>query len=198
MLNILFYFFSIVLLFSSLLVVVGYNSIISVLFLILSFLVSAILLLLLECEFLSLILVTVYVGAVAVLFIFVLMMLETKLTNLNKNFLLYFPFGFFINCLFFFEIITSMSNNFSSNPYSLNSNFLYMNYCIWYAKLDMLTEVEVFGQILYTHFVLQFLIVGFILFLALVGVVYLVSNSTNRSLKTQTVFHQLSRNSVIF
>ena len=198
MLNILFYFFSIVLLFSSLLVVVSYNSIISVLFLILSFLVSAILLLLLECEFLSLILVTVYVGAVTVLFIFVLMMLETKLTNLNKNFLLYFPFGFFINCLFFFEIITSISNNFSSNPYSLNSNSLYMNYCIWYGKLDMLTEVEVFGQILYTHFVLQFLIVGFILFLALVGVVYLVSNSTNRSSKPQNVFHQLSRNSVIF
>ena len=198
MLNILFYFFSIVLLLSSLLVVISYNSIISVLFLILSFLVSAILLLLLECEFLSLILITVYVGAVAVLFIFVLMMLETKLTNLNKNFFLYFPFGFFINCLFFFEIITSISNNFLSNPYSLNYNLSYMNYCTWYGKLDVLTDVEVFGQILYTHFVLQFLIVGFILFLALVGVVYLVSNSINRSSKTQTVFHQLSRNPVIF
>lgn len=198
MLNVLFYFFSIVLLLSSVSVVVSYNSIISVLFLILSFLVSSILLLLLECEFLSLIIVTVYVGAVAVLFIFVLMMLETKLTNLNKNLLLYFPFGLFINCLFFFEIITSISNNFPSNPYSFNYNLLYVDYFAWYSKLDVLTDVEVFGQILYTHFVLQFLIVGFILFLALVGVVYLVSNSINRSSKTQAVFHQLSRNSVIF
>ncbi len=198
MLNILFYFFSIVLLFSSLTVVVSYNSIVSVLFLILSFLVSSVLLLLLECEFLALIIVTVYVGAVAVLFIFVLMMLETKLTNLNKNFLLYFPFGVFINCLFFFEIMSSILNNFSSNPYFFSSNFLHINYLTWYGKLDALTDVEVFGQMLYTHFVLQFLIVGFILFLALVGVVYLVSNSINKSPKNQTVFYQLSRNSEIF
>jgi NADH-quinone oxidoreductase subunit J len=195
MLNLLFYFFSIVLLLSALAVVLTHNSIVSVLFLVLSFLISAILLILLECEFLALMLIIIYVGAVAILFLFVLMMLETKLKNLNKNIFIYFPFGVFINAVFFIEITNSISNSFLANPYI--NNFLYNTYCSWYGKVDSITDIEVFGSILYTHYVLQFLVVGFILFLALVGVVFLTSNSVKNH-KNQVVFHQLSRNSVIF
>ena len=195
MLNLLFYFFSIVLLLSALSVVLTHNSIVSVLFLVLSFLISSILLILLECEFLALMLIIIYVGAVAILFLFVLMMLETKLKNLNKNIFLYFPFGVFINIIFFIEITSSISNNFLSNPYV--NNFLYNIYCSWYGKVDSLTDIEVFGHILYTQYVLQFLVVGFILFLALVGVVFLTSTPI-KNYKTQIVFYQLSRNSVIF
>ena len=64
----------------------------------------------------------------------------------------------------------SISNNFFSNSYYLDS--LYTKYCIWYGKIDSFTDIEMFGQILYTHFVLQFLIVGFILFMALVVAIY--------------------------
>jgi NADH-quinone oxidoreductase subunit J len=198
MLNILFYLFSIFLLLSSLVIVFSYNSIVSVLFLILSFLISAILLLLLECEFLALLLITIYVGAVAVLFLFILMMLETKLTNLSKKLTLYFPFGIFVSVLFFFEVLFCVSESFEVNAYSHFFSFLRIDYCNWYSKIDSLTDVEVFGHILYTHFVLQFLMVGFLLFLALVGVVYLSVNSTERKSKNQAVFHQLSRNPTVY
>ena len=195
MLNLLFYFFSIVLLLSSLAVVLTQNSVVSVLFLVLSFLISSIILILLECEFLALMLIIIYVGAVAILFLFVLMMLETKLKNLNKNIFLYFPFGVFINIIFFIEIINFISKNYLYNPYI--NNFLYNNYCNWYGKVDSLIDIEVFGYILYTQYILQFLVVGFILFLSLVGVVFLTSNPI-KNYKNQVVFYQLSRNSIIF
>ena len=195
MLNLLFYFFSIILLLSALAVVLTHNSIVSVLFLVLCFLVSSILLILLECEFLALMLIIIYVGAVAILFLFVLMMLETKLKNLNKNIFIYFPFGVFINLVFCIEITNSISNSFLQNPYK--NNFLYNTYCSWYGKVDYLTDIEVFGNILYTQYVLQFLVVGFVLFLALIGVVFLTSNPI-KNYKSQVVFYQLSRNSIIF
>lgn len=88
------YFIFFLLIFSSLAIVTTYNSIISVLFLVLSFLISDILLILLECEFLALMLIIVYVKAVAVLFLFVVMMLETKIKTLNRVLFVYFPFEF--------------------------------------------------------------------------------------------------------
>ena len=129
MLNILFYLFSIFLLLSSLVIVFSYNSIVSVLFLILSFLISAILLLLLECEFLALLLITIYVGAVAVLFLFILMMLETKLTNLSKKLTLYFPFGIFVSVIFFLEVLFCVSDSFEVNSYNYFFSFLRIDYC---------------------------------------------------------------------
>ena len=197
MVNVLFYFFSSILVFSSLAIVFTYNSIISVLFLVLSFLISAILLVLLKCEFLALMLIIVYVGAVAVLFLFVLMMLETKVKYLNKSLIVYFPFGILLNIIFFFEVINSVSTDILSNSY-LSYNYLIPNYNSYINLMNNLTDIQVFGHILYTHFVLQFLIAGFVLFLVLVGVVFLTANPIYKNHKNQTVFYQLSRNSVIF
>lgn len=197
MVNILFYFFSFILVLSSLAIVFSYNSIISVLFLVLSFLISSVLLIVLKCEFLALMLLIVYVGAVAVLFLFVLMMLETKVKNLNKSLLIYFPFGILLNIIFLFEIINSVSTNVLSNSY-LSYSYLIPNYTTYINLIDNVTDIQVFGHILYTHFVLQFLIVGFVLFLVLVGVVFLTANPIYKTHKTQTVFYQLSRTSIIF
>lgn len=198
MVNILFYFFSFILILSSLAIITTYNSIISVLFLVLSFLISAILLILLECEFLALMLVIVYVGAVAVLFLFVLMMLETKVKNLNKNLLVYFPFGVLLNSIFFFEIMNSVSINFLPTSYLYSNYFISYDYINYFNQVNNSTDIQVFGHILYTHFVLQFLIVGFVLFLVLVGVVFLTANPIYKNHKDQTIFYQLSRNSIIF
>lgn len=198
MVNILFYFFSFILIFSSLAIVTTYNSIISVLFLVLSFLISSILLILLECEFLALMLVIVYVGAVAVLFLFVLMMLETKVKNLNKSLFVYFPFGVLLNSIFFFEILNTVSKSFLPTSYLYNNYFISYDYLNYFNQINNSNDIQVFGHILYTHFVLQFLIVGFILFLVLVGVIFLTANPIYKNHKNQTVFYQLSRNSIIF
>lgn len=191
MLNVLSYTFLFLLGTSSLCVVLLQNTFFALLFLILSFLLTSVILFFLECEFLALILIIVYVGAVAVLLLFVLMMLETKLKSLSRDIIKYFPFGVFMNGIFFFELFNLITRNFSKNL-SYGSSF-FDNYLNWYFKLDALTDLEVYGQLLYTQFVLQVLVVGLILFLALVGVVFLVSKPLSSSSKSQTSFCQLSR-----
>jgi NADH-quinone oxidoreductase subunit J len=191
MLNVLSYAFFFLLGVSSLCVVLLQNTFFALLFLILSFLLTSIILFFLECEFLALILIIIYVGAVAVLLLFVLMMLETKIKSLSKDIVRYFPFGVMINGVFFFELVSLISRSFSENSY-LNS-FSFNNYLNWYVKLDSLTDLEVYGQLLYTQFVLQVLIVGLILFLALVGVIFLTTKPIYKNFKSQTSFCQLSR-----
>lgn len=177
---------------SSLCVVFLQNTFFALLFLIFSFLLTSMILFFLECEFLALILIIVYVGAVAVLLLFVLMMLDTKLKSMSKDVLKYFPFGVFLTGIFFFQFVNLISRSFFSNSYY--QSFSLNSYFNWYQNLDSITDLEVYGQILYTQFVLQLLIVGLILFLALVGVIFLTSKSgNNKHFKTQTSFCQLSR-----
>jgi NADH-quinone oxidoreductase subunit J len=191
MINVLSYGLFFLLGFSSLCVVFLQNTFFALLFLIFSFLLTSIILFFFECEFLALILIIIYVGAVAVLLLFVLMMLETKLKSFSKDVFKYFPFGVFITGVFFVQFINLVSNSFSNNLYS--KSFSLNSYLNWYQTIDSITDLEVYGQLLYTQFVFQVLIVGLILFLSLVGVVYLTLKSGKRGFKTQTSFCQLSR-----
>lgn len=189
--NFLFYVFSTILLLSSLMVIVVQNSVYSVLFLVLSFVSAASLLLLFECEFLALIFVIIYVGAIAVLFLFIVMMLDIKIATSSKDTIKYFPVGFVIGAIFLVEIFLIITENFKSNPYSQTGITNY--YVNWYDKLDFFTDIESLGQIMFTQYVLQFLIAGNILLLATVAVVVLTIN-TNPKNKTQVIFKQVSRN----
>ena len=191
--NILFYLFSTTLVLSSIMVVFSKNTIYSVLFLVLSFLSASSVLFLFKCEFISLIFILIYVGAIAILFLFVVMMLDLKDYNLKKDTLKYFPFGLFIGSVFFFEIVLVIENTFTINPYTNSSltNF-YVN---WYDKLDTFIEIKSIGQVLYTQFVLQFLVAGNILLLATLAAVVLTSSTDSTiNYKTQIIFKQLSRN----
>ena len=119
--NLFFYFFSFILLTSSLLTVFSQNSIYSVLFLVLSFVASSSLLFLLECEYISLIFIIIYVCAIAVLFLFVVMMLDVKTVYSTKDLLKYFPFGSFIGTIFLIEILCSVPSIFEAlNPYDIS------------------------------------------------------------------------------
>ena len=175
-------------------VITAQNSIYSVLFLVLSFLSAASLLFLLKCEFLSLIFILIYVGAIAILFLFVVMMLDLKTQISKENSLKYFPFGFIIGSVFLAEIALVISDTFKKNPYK--TEFLYNFYVNWYDKLDLFTEIQSIGQVVYTQYVLQFLIAGNILLLATVASVVLTLNTNldSQSNKTQVIFKQLSRN----
>ena len=191
--NSLFYVFSSVLLISSVLVVISQNAIFSVLFLVLSFLSSACLLFLLKCEFLSLMFILIYVGAIAILFLFVVMMLDLKTLNSKKDSLKYLPFGLVIGTVFLTEILLVIKETFKSNPYQ--DELLYNYYVNWYDKIDTFTEIQTLGQILYTQYVLQFLVAGNVLLLATVAAVVLtLGTGTENREKTQVIFKQLSRN----
>jgi len=173
-------------------VILVQNSIYSVLFLVLSFISSAGILFLLKCEFLALMFIVIYVGAIAVLFLFVFMMLDVKTTSLKKDTLKYFPFGVVIGGVFLTEILMVVGETFKTNPYE--NTFLHNFYFNWYERMDTFTEIQAIGQVVYTEYVLQFLIAGNVLLLATIAAVVLTLNTGIESDKKQVIFRQLSRN----
>jgi len=170
--SLLFYVFSAILVLSSNMVINVKSSVFSVLYLVLSFISASIILFIFECEFLALTFIIVYVGAIAVLFLFVVMMLDVKTQNENKDTVKYFPIIVFLGSMFFFEVLSDISKCFLNDSDLHYTNF-YFN---WYNKLDFLTDIETLGQIIYTHHTLQFLVSGFVLFLAVIGSVLITVN----------------------
>ena len=189
--EILFYLFSIFLVISSFMVVLSKHPIFSILFLAVSFIFSSFLLLLLECEFLALIFLVIYLGAIIVLFLFAIMMLESKFNNLSKNKIKYIPIGLVFSVCLFISLTSAFDLNFSSNYFF---GYFYLNiYQNWYDLIDCINDIQAYGQVLYSFFVLQFLISGLILLLMLIGVVYLTNNFYIKQINSQSVFKQLSR-----
>jgi NADH-quinone oxidoreductase subunit J len=172
MLNFLFFIFATILVVSCFSVTTTQNSIYAVLFLVLGFLSGSFLLILLDCELLALLLTIIYVGALAILFLFAVMMLNIKLTADSP--IKYFPFGSFVGSLFLLEVLSVVFTSFKSNPYQ--NSFLYNEYQNWHIRIDSISEIDVLSQVLYTHYVLQFLVVGLILFLVAINVTILTIN----------------------
>lgn len=189
----IFYFFNFLLGLCAMMVVVASHSVFSLLFLVLSFIVSSFLLFLLECEFLALVFIVVYVGAIAVLFLFAIMMLDAKLQNLVRNFFRYLPVGFLFVLGFLVPVLYQTYFVLKSNEF-----FFKNNYINWYDLLSSTLDVNVYGQVLYSYFVLQFLVAGLILLLVLVGVVCLTNVYTSGKPVEQSVYKQLSTSSKIY
>src|SRR3989338_3689347 len=91
--EIIFYCFTVLLIASATMVVTAKNPVKAVLFLVLTFFASAVLWMLMQAEFLSLVLIFVYVGAVMTLFLFVVMMLHIDRNELKVSFVRYYPYG---------------------------------------------------------------------------------------------------------
>jgi len=185
----LFYFFSGVALFSAIMVISARNPVHSVLFLILVFCNSPGLLILLEAEFLALIFIVVYVGAIAVLFLFVVMMLNVKITEIQDEVLQYLPIGGLIGIVFLLEIFLIIEGDFVS---LINPNQNDIVYIDWFAQIDSISNIQTLGNVLYTDYVLFFLLAGVILLIAMVGAIVLTM-STRSSLRRQFIYQQVSR-----
>lgn len=193
---ILTYFMCALLLVSASMVIIAKNPLHSVLFLVTSFLSSSILLFLFENEFLALFFLIIYLGAIAILFLFVVMMLDIKHRDLQTS-RLYLPVGILIGFTLLIEVHGAFSKVFSKNTNM--SSYEHNSYLNWYDNLDSLSDVYVFGQIFYTHYVLQILIAGLILYLAVIGVAFLTVKSAFRKSerREQSIFRQLSRKNIL-
>lgn len=102
------------------------NPVISVIFLITTFVQVALYLILIGVNFIGISYIVIYVGAIAVLFLFVIMMINIKLTdvletgyNYTKNLPLAINIVIFFNFIFF--TILSLSFNNFTNKYNINS-----------------------------------------------------------------------------
>ena len=189
------YFMCALLLGSASMVIIARNPLHSVLFLVTSFLSASMLLFLFENEFLALFFLIIYLGAIAILFLFVVMMLDIKYRELQTS-RLYFPVGILIGSTVLIEVYGAFSKVFSKyTNVSGQEHNIYLN---WYDALDSLPDLYVFGQIFYTHYVLQILIAGLILYLAVIGVAFLtVKSAFDKGVNEQTIFRQLSRRNVL-
>ena len=192
--ELLFFLFSSLILTSGLIVITARNPIHSVLFMILVFVNVIFLLICLLAEFLALTFVIVYVGAVAVLFLFVVMMLNIKITELNKELIHYFPIGGLVGIIFLMNTFLILLSNGVNSPlnFFLSKSLTYVN---WFEFIDSPTNIEVIGQLIYTNQMYFFILSGLVLLVAVVGAIVLTSQAKDKSVRVQQVFQQLSRNS---
>ena len=110
--TVLFYLFSICLVFSTFMVVLLKHPIFSIVFLAASFIFFSFLLFLLECELLGLLILVIYLGAILVLFLFAVMMLESKFNNLSKNKIKYIPVGLIFSVFLLIPLFISINESF--------------------------------------------------------------------------------------
>jgi len=178
-----FFYFPILVLFiiSGLMVILLQNPVHSILFLILTFSASAIILFLFGVEFLGIIFIIIYVGAIAVLFLFVVMMLNVKITKLSDSFIL--PVLLLIVFLLLTQFLLFFENTFYfHNQFMWNSEYFF----------DDFSNIEVLGQGLYNNYLICFLLAGFVLLVAIIGAIALTLKFQSYR-KTAPVNRQLSR-----
>jgi len=161
--QILFYFFAIVLVGAALRVITVRNPVHAALFLVLAFFSMACIWLLLEEEFLAIVLVLVYVGAVMVLFLFVIMMLDVNLARLREGFIRHVWVGVGVAVLIvvqLFAVFTARDAGLAHAPPPLLHGASYSN-------------TEELGRLLYTTYVYPFEIAGAVLLVAIVAAIAL-------------------------
>ena len=182
----LFLIFSIVLIFSSLMVIVSNNPVYSVLYLIFSFFNAAVIFLLSNAEFLAMTLIIVYVGAVAVLFLFVVMMLNVA--QQKKSWFIgkkstHIPFGLFVSVIIFLELLVVIGGwKYKENI--MSSSTLFINKDI--------SNTHSIGMVMYTDYILYFQISGIILLLSMIGAIVLTYQK-RENIKKQSYINQISR-----
>ncbi len=158
--QIIFYFFSTILISGALGVVLVRNPVYAALFLILSFFTSSAIWLMLEAEFLGITLVLVYVGAVMVLFLFVIMMLDINMDPLREGFVKMMPLAALVAIIIAAEIVlvmTSPSFNFDQSV----------------VHAADYSNTKAIGNILYTEYVYPFEIAAVILVVAIIAAIAL-------------------------
>src|SRR5690625_18264 len=101
--TVLFYLLSLVIVIAAFRVVMSRSPVTAVLNLILVFFTTAMLWMIQEAEFLSLLLVVVYVGAVMVMFLFVMMMLDLRVETTRKVVKAHMPLGLTIGAVMMLE-----------------------------------------------------------------------------------------------
>ena len=184
---IFFYFFSIIAIFSAILVVVSKNTVHAVFFLILDFISIACLFIMIGAEFLGMMMLIVYVGAVAVLFLFVVMLMnvsEQKLSwfrgSRKSN---HIPIGLFVSVIILLELIVVVGG-WSYRDTFTETKFLNFN--------QKITNTHSIGNVMYTEYIHLFQISGIILLLSMIGAIVLTYRQ-RVGIKKQSYLKQISR-----
>ena len=183
--TVFFYFFSIIAIFSSLMVITSRSTVNSVFFLILDFISVGCLFIMVGAEFLGMIILIVYVGAVAVLFLFVVMMLnvsEQKQSWFIGKKATHIPSGLIVSVLIFLELLVVIGGwKYKDNLMSSST-----------LSISKTTNTHQLGSVMYTDYFLYFQLAGVILLLSMIGAILLTFRERS-GVKKQSYFKQISR-----
>ncbi len=180
-----FYFFSIIAIFSSLMVITSRNTVNSVFFLILDFISVGCLFIMVGAEFLGMIILIVYVGAVAVLFLFVVMMLnvaEQKQSWFVGKKSTHIPTGLIVSVLVFLELLVVVGGWKYKNNFMSSSTL----------EISNISNTHQIGLVMYTDYILYFQLAGIILLLSMIGAILLTFRQ-RKGVKKQSYLNQISR-----
>ena len=184
--SIFFYFFSIIAIFSSLMVITSRSTINSVFFLILDFISVGCLFIMVGAEFLGMILLIVYVGAVAVLFLFVVMMLnvaEQKQSWFIGKKSNHIPTGLIVSVIILLELLVVVGGWKYKEDVMSSSTLI----------LSDVSNTHQLGLVMYTDYILYFQLAGIVLLLAMIGAI-LLTFRVRAGVKKQSYINQISRN----
>ncbi len=183
--TIFFYFFSIIAIFSSLMVITSRNTVNSVFFLILDFISVGCLFIMVGAEFLGMIILIVYVGAVAVLFLFVVMMLnvaEQKQSWFIGKKSTHIPAGLIVSVLIFLELLVVVGGWKQKDDLMSSTTLVISN----------ISNTHQLGLVMYTDYILYFQLAGIILLLSMIGAILLTFRK-RIGVKKQSYIKQISR-----
>jgi NADH-ubiquinone oxidoreductase chain 6 len=187
---------------SSVLVITSKNPVISVLFLISTFVNAAGYLILLGVGFIGISYIVVYCGAIAVLFLFVIMMLNIKLSDILETGSAYtrnLPLALAVGGLFIYEFFTILPFTFnnvssitalldlftnlnglllSSDLTSLSTVYLTYSPVIADTAFTNFLQIESIGQGLYTYGASLLIVLSLILLLSMIAPLYISGNKS--------------------
>jgi len=185
--SLFFYFFSSIVVFSAIMVIISRNTVYSVFFLISVFVSTSILFIMIGAEFLGMIMLIVYVGAVAVLFLFVVMMLniteQISKKPIRKGIFNNISVGSIVAAIIFLELLIVIAG------------WKYKGTFVSLSNLDLssnISNTHALGSVLYTEYIHLFQISGMILLVAMIGAITLTF-SRKENIKRQNYFDQIKR-----
>jgi len=145
------------------------NPVQSLLWLIMTFILVIMELLILGVEFIALLFLMVYIGAIAVLFLFVVMMLNVRIVELSYLYLKYLPIGIFVFLFFLMEVYFFVYRE--VDALFVDNSFLFYD---WSILFFFKGNIFLLGNMIYTYFGIYFCILGIILFIAMIGSIVLI------------------------
>jgi NADH-quinone oxidoreductase subunit J len=160
--SLLFYIFSLVLVFAGFRVITSQSPVAAALHLVLAFFSASCIWMLLQAEFLSIALVLVYVGAVMVLFLFVVMMLDINIDSIRQGFWKHFPLAGAIGAVIAVEMAFVLTRGFNlplAKPFP--------------PDVAKVPNTKALGIELYTHYLFPVQIAAVILLVAIIAAIAL-------------------------
>jgi len=191
------WFLKLTLLFSALCVVVSRNPVMSVIFLIYTFLNSALLLFFFGAEYFAMLLILVYLGAIAVLFLFVVMLLNIRIFEITQQTVKFTPFlllAIVILCLILFLSFKSFLYQAEAVEALTLEEAMYLQASKpeWVNIYYSVSFIRSLAFVMFTYGAIYIVIISFILLLAVVGVISLTLVKSKK-LKLQDDYSQVIR-----